>query len=342
MPPGRSHTQKILNSTREMVRRIINHEVKNLVLSIQLELEDLRISINSVRHSRINRLIKKAQDEADDLINAIQEFNDRIQDDFSHDEKIDMDVEINRDNIPQRSSDLERTAQKLSEQISDEARKYQTPGRDIRRTALKIERVINVLTEIFSGGRAAGQKKMMQLAVVVRDLIGSIPRKDRERVHVKDFSVRAVQANADQIFIVLSNLVQNALTYYNPGQKSEVWIDASIESISKYSTEFPFVGHFVDEEHGSGDWLCIFVSDSGRGVPESKHGAIFAPLTRLDASGRKIKDSGSEDEADLPSPERGKGIGLTLVKLVAEQHSGLITLRKRTPIGTEFLFAFPV
>lgn len=342
-----------LPSTSEMVRKIVNHEIKNLCLSIQLELSELKDTISGSKYARVTSLAEECADAASALIGAIQEFNSRIQHSFDTKQTINMAEEIRKDDIPIKSEELEKASQRLSRQITKDAKKFQTPGRDIRRTSIKITGIIETLASIFEDNLSSEPFRPMQFQTVARDVLGAIPRMDRTRVNLSDSRVPAVLANSDQIFIAILNLTQNALTHHIQGQKSRVWISADILKIADLSELFPFVDESLEPKEDLDDWFCVFVKDDGRGIPERKIGSIFRPLVRLDESGKKVKDDDVDagkagdldqevlDELRHRTEIRGKGIGLTLVRLIAESHDGLVTVRPNSPSGSEFLLAFP-
>jgi signal transduction histidine kinase len=62
----------------------------------------------------------------------------------------------------------------------------------------------------------------------------------------------------------------------------------------------------------AGDDYEIIVEDDGPGIPESDQERVFEPFVRLEGS--RNEDTG------------GTGLGLTLVKAIAEGHGGWIAL----------------
>ena len=68
------------------------------------------------------------------------------------------------------------------------------------------------------------------------------------------------------------------------------------------------------------DWLDFEVTDDGQGIPEQQRENIFMPFFRLDKS--RSKSTG------------GLGLGLTLVKTIADLHGGQIQLRPSAKGGT--------
>jgi signal transduction histidine kinase len=75
------------------------------------------------------------------------------------------------------------------------------------------------------------------------------------------------------------------------------------------------------------DRYDIVVEDEGPGIPEVDRTRVFEPFVRLDAS--RSSETG------------GNGLGLTLVKAIAEGHSGKITLENRPQRGLRAQLTLP-
>lgn len=79
----------------------------------------------------------------------------------------------------------------------------------------------------------------------------------------------------------------------------------------------------VDED----DAASIVVEDDGPGIPDVDRGRVFEPFVRLEGS--RSGETG------------GAGLGLTLVKAIAEGHGGAITLENRTEGGLRATLRLP-
>ena len=71
----------------------------------------------------------------------------------------------------------------------------------------------------------------------------------------------------------------------------------------------------------------VIVEDEGPGIPEAEHGRVFEPFVRLEAS--RSSETG------------GSGLGLTLVKAIAEGHGGTIMLENRKERGLRARLSLP-
>lgn len=69
------------------------------------------------------------------------------------------------------------------------------------------------------------------------------------------------------------------------------------------------------------DAIALIVSDNGRGIPAVDHGRVFQPFTSLDGG--------------------GAGLGLAIVRRIAEAHGGRVELRSASGAGAEFRVSFP-
>ena len=87
------------------------------------------------------------------------------------------------------------------------------------------------------------------------------------------------------------NLLQNAVTHSGAGAEICLSLD------------------------GAGDRICLVVTDTGPGIPEAARAAVFEPFHRLD-----------------PSRNRpGSGLGLSMVRAIAERHGAAIILSDNAP-----------
>ena len=77
----------------------------------------------------------------------------------------------------------------------------------------------------------------------------------------------------------------------------------------------------------NGDGYEIVVEDDGPGIPEAEQRRVFEPFVRLESS--RNEDTG------------GTGLGLTLVKAIAEGHGGGVTLENRAGGGLRARLRLP-
>jgi signal transduction histidine kinase len=81
-------------------------------------------------------------------------------------------------------------------------------------------------------------------------------------------------------------------------------------------------GHVQVAARREGATVVIDVEDDGAGVPEAVRGRLFEPL--------------------ITTKDHGNGLGLALVKRVAERHGGSVAHEPRPGGGARFSFRLPL
>lgn len=116
---------------------------------------------------------------------------------------------------------------------------------------------------------------------------------------------------------LLYNLISNSLKYSREGVPPVIQIGASPIHSSDISDDRPIPG---------GDYVCIKVSDNGIGFANSYTDKIFEVFQRL--HGRE--------------KDRGTGVGLAIVKKIAENHKGFVTAKGEPDLGAVFEIYLPI
>ena len=132
---------------------------------------------------------------------------------------------------------------------------------------------------------------------IIADLKGDIVQHDIE-INVARLPV--IEGNAFQLRILFQNLISNAIKFRSPDRPAQVSI---------YSTKNPQT-----------KILNIVVSDNGIGIAPKFHDNIFALFQRL------------HTHDDYP----GSGLGLTLCRRIAMNHSGKINVDSAPGSGSNF------
>jgi signal transduction histidine kinase len=112
-----------------------------------------------------------------------------------------------------------------------------------------------------------------------------------------------VQADRDRLTLALDALIENAVDHTDP--------DGRIELSARRT----------------GEDIVLAVKDSGSGIPAAEIGRIFDRFTRV-GTGRS-RESG------------GFGLGLAVVKAIAEAHHGSVQVRSTVGVGSEFGLVLP-
>jgi signal transduction histidine kinase len=112
-----------------------------------------------------------------------------------------------------------------------------------------------------------------------------------------------VQADRDRLTLALDALIENAVDHTDQDGRIEL------------------------SAQRAGDDIVLGVKDSGSGIPTAEIGQIFDRFTRV-GTGRS-RETG------------GFGLGLAVVKAIAEAHQGSVQVRSTVGVGSEFELVLP-
>ncbi len=180
----------------------------------------------------------------------------------------------------------------------------------IHEEALRLSRMIDEyldITRLESGARhlrlePARPAQILERALMMLDPVAS--QRQMRIVRRLAPNLPALLLDADLISRAVTNLVSNAIKFSPPG--SEVIVEARVEA----------------------DVLRIEVADQGRGIPPESLSRIFEKFYRV----QRIED------ADTP----GTGLGLSLVREIAELHGGRVTVESEVGVGSVFALRLPL
>ncbi len=116
------------------------------------------------------------------------------------------------------------------------------------------------------------------------------------------FNEAVIKTDGEKIYAILTNLVKNSIKY-----------------TSKGSIEFGY--------NSRGEYLQFFVKDSGSGIPEDQHQAIFERFIQAD-TGQTVS-------------RQGAGLGLSITRAYVEMLGGKIWVISEAGRGSEFYFTIP-
>jgi two-component system CheB/CheR fusion protein len=172
-------------------------------------------------------------------------------------------------------------------------------------------RFVNELLDLsrISHGLIEIRPERLDVAAVARDAVHALQPFIEERQHVVSLLLPAaplyVRGDPGRLRQVVSNLVENAAKYTEPGGR----ITVSVEQ--------------------RGDEAVLAVSDTGIGIVAENLERIFEPFTRSDQP--------------LARPSRGLGIGLSVVRRIVELHRGCIRVTSAgSGAGSEFVVSLPM
>ncbi|WP_342658241.1 CHASE3 domain-containing protein [Sphingomonas sp. NY01] len=176
--------------------------------------------------------------------------------------------------------------------------------RFIRTSTAKMDRLINAILKLSREGRRTIAPEPLDPAALVDTIIASIQHVIDERgvtVIVRRPMPRIV---TDRLAIeqILSNLIENATKYLQPGRAGQVTVSAVRDRAR----------------------VIISVADNGRGIDPRDHQRIFDLFRR----------SGQQDQP-------GEGIGLAHVRALAYRLGGTIAVESQLGQGATFHLSLP-
>ncbi len=147
--------------------------------------------------------------------------------------------------------------------------------------------------------------------VLINDLVEQVmrlllPLAKQKNVSLEIKSYRSVEAYIDEtkIYLVIMNLIENAIKYNKEDGKVSISIDADFRNFT------------------------LKVIDTGIGIPDVQGEKIFERFFRVDKM--RSRDSG------------GTGLGLSIVRKVVIMHGGEINCHSEEGVGTTFIVKLPL
>ncbi|UCE41378.1 MAG: HAMP domain-containing protein [Candidatus Aminicenantes bacterium] len=185
---------------------------------------------------------------------------------------------------------------------------YQKTLKSNLEEAAYLERIIDDL--LFLSRIEALEKKEFDKSVPLDEILLKVLESQelaakKESITLDIKKVEPAQIKGEEILLerMIANIVDNAIRYTHPGGKVEV---------------------SLDKKNGI---YTLQVQDTGSGIPEESLPLIFDRFYVVDKS--RFKETG------------GLGLGLSIVKQVADCHGGKIEVESELNEGTKFLIRFP-
>lgn len=165
-------------------------------------------------------------------------------------------------------------------------------------------RMAGMIEQILEHARVGAELRTVptDLGAVVASVLEDLsPTLLARNAHITVAPLPTVQADDQQLYSVLLNLVSNAVKYARPDVP-------------------PVIEVFAERRDAS--WR-ILVQDNGIGIPASEHDRVFGLFNRVETS------------------VDGSGIGLATVKRIVEAHGGAIGISPVDGPGTTVWFEIP-
>jgi len=173
----------------------------------------------------------------------------------------------------------------------------------IRTSTQKMDRLINAILRLSREGRRTLAVEPVDLDGLVQSIIDSLQHRATDAgAEIRAEALPDIASDRLAIEQILSNLIENALKYLQPGRPGIIKVRG----------------------HAEHDRVFLEVTDNGRGVDPRDHERIFDLFRR----------SGMQDQP-------GEGIGLAHVRALAYRLGGLIEVRSELDRGATFRLSLP-
>jgi signal transduction histidine kinase len=179
-------------------------------------------------------------------------------------------------------------------------------------TLRRMVQLVEALLELARGG-IPGPRERVELTALADEVVGmNCRRAELVGVRLTHSSRDPIEADVNRASLAtaMSALVENAVRYTPSGGRVEV-------SVANADT----------------GGVVIAVDDTGPGVPADERSVIFAPLIR-GAAGREADVRHGSDRAGL-------GLGLAIVRRIAEQADGEVEVEASALGGARFVIRLP-
>ena len=180
----------------------------------------------------------------------------------------------------------------------------------IKRNTLRLN---NIIQDLLTLSRLETHERIKHFGYDEKDIVETLNNtleltseeaKEKQAKISTNIYSKKIKANHGLIELAIRNLLENAIRYSDP-QEAQVKLKLS-----------------ESDEH-----LCIRVSDNGPGIPVQFQERIFQRFFRIDES--RDRNTG------------GSGLGLSIVKHIAQLHGGTIELNSSVGHGTQFTLKIP-
>jgi signal transduction histidine kinase len=202
---------------------------------------------------------------------------------------------------------IRTAAYNLRGKMSHRPEQVERYGALIEDETTKLNRMVEQILRFASSqaGHAIRDRQPAAIQSIVEDALASAAQQIEDAGVVVETSIEpaSILADASAMKHALQNLIENALKYAAEAR----WIGVSSSL--------------------TGDAVEIRVADRGPGIPPDELAHIFDPFYR----GRTA----------IADQIHGTGLGLSLVKKIAEAHGGTISVASEPGKGTEFTLRIP-
>ena len=231
-------------------------------------------------------------------------------DDISHSQRLDI---IRRDLVTNIGHELRTPVGALSVladamQDEDDPEVLMSLSQSIGKESVRLTQIVEDLLEL---SRLEQNQESDFAPVILQDVVRRAVNRISGVAQQHDTEIEmdmaeepvCVWGDSFQLTSATFNLLDNALKYSPPSSR------LSVDLLSE------------------GSWAEIVVADEGVGIPRRDHDRVFERFYRVDRS---------------RSSAMGSGLGLAVVRHVAQQHEGEVTLQSEEGAGSTFSIRLPI
>jgi signal transduction histidine kinase len=202
-------------------------------------------------------------------------------------------------------------AQAKAESFEAKLAKQNLPQEDLKIISSSIGRMAKIVNDLMllaeiEGPLVTEEKQPVDVCQIVTQVAGEFSERFQEKgVSFKsELKPLSMPGYPDMVYRLISNLLENALRYTETG--GEVRIKTSSET----------------------NPARLIVEDTGIGIPPDSLPFVFDRFYRVDKSRSRLSG--------------GTGIGLSIVKAIAEAHNGFVSVDSEPGKGSSFIVSLPL
>jgi len=229
---------------------------------------------------------------------------------------------VGRDEVAGLATEFNRAAERIEALVAGQQRMLASASHELRSPLARLRLAVELLAEAAPQQRALASeagRDIEELDALVGDLLlasrlearppvrepvdlAALLAEEAQRAGAKDMSSGPAHCSGDPA--ALRRLLRNL--FENAARHGQPPVEARVEA------------------RASGAWICV--DDRGAGVPEAERERIFAAFYR--PAGHREGDG-------------GVGLGLALVRQIAERHGGAVRCEARPGGGSRFVVELP-
>lgn len=187
-------------------------------------------------------------------------------------------------------------------------------------TALRMTTLINDLLNYSEVNQQNSQRESVDLNELFKQVLIDLDLEIEQKYATINFgSLPHIEGNRRQLQQAFHNLISNALKYSKPGTPPVINIEGDVVTGAELNLNLG-----ATEKLAS--YLLIKVSDNGLGFNQVDAERIFNVFTRVH---------------ETPG-HKGTGVGLSIVRKVAQNHNGYVWAQSTSNVGSIFFIALPI